>query len=139
MAKDTSLPLRQAVITTLRTDSDLTALVPSERVYGMSTPATTEWPFSRYGSPDSLPFRGQCIDGATITFSVHSFSKAEFEDECAQINAAVSAALDRKTLELDSPVGAKAHVTWRGSQIVPDPTEASAWHGINRFEATIAS
>lgn len=136
MARDTSLPLRQAVVTALRADTSLTALVPAERNYGMRSPATLTWPFTRYGSPDALPFRAQCIDGATIGFTVHAFSKQTFEDECANINAAVSASLDGKVLDLG---GLKAHVVWRGSQIIPDAAEADAYHGVNSFEATVVS
>lgn len=139
MAHDPTLPLRQAVITTLRNDAGLIALVPEERNYGMRTPPTPDWPFTRYGSPDALPFRGQCLDGATVTFSVHSFSKEEFEDECASINAALASALDGKTVTLDTDYPAKAHLSWKGSQVIPDAAEASAWHGVNRFEATIAA
>lgn len=139
MARDTSLPLRQAVIETLRADDDLVALVPEERNYGMRTPASSDWPFTRYGSSDALPFRAQCTDGAAISFTIHSFSKQQFEDEAATINAAVSAALDGATLALGGDFEATAHIKWTGSQIIPDAAEAAAWHGINRFEATVAS
>jgi hypothetical protein len=32
----------------------------------------------------------------------------------------------------------KAYVRWIGSQVIPDAAEASAWHGVNSFDATIA-
>lgn len=145
MANDTSLSLRQAVVRRLRANADLIAIVPAERNYGMRSPPDPAWPFTRYGSPDSQPLRAQCLDGATISFTIHAFSRTPdstaifFEDECATINAAASRALDGATLALDAPTGAKAHVRWIGSQIVPDAAEASAWHGINRFEARVAS
>lgn len=139
MANDPTLPLRQAVIAVLRADANLTAKVPADRVYGMRSPATLTWPFTRYGPPDTLPFRATCLDGATIGFAIHSFSKAQFEDECASINAALSAALDGKALELEGLGGATAHIDWRGSQILPDAAEADAYHGIVRFEATVAA
>jgi hypothetical protein len=139
MANDTSLQLRQAVVSVMRASDELTAIVPADRNYGMRAPATLTWPFTRYGSPDALPFRGQCLDGARIGFTVHAFSKAQYEDECANINSVVSASLDGKVLELDGPGGAKAHIVWQGSQIIPDAAEAAAWHGVNRFEATVVS
>lgn len=139
MARDTSLPLRQAIVATLRADSDLIAIVPPESNYGMRSPASVTFPFTRYGSPDSQPFRAQCLDGATVAFTVHSFSKADYEDECADINAATARALDGKSLDLDAGFPAKAHVVWVGSQIVADAADASIWHGINRFEAVVAS
>jgi hypothetical protein len=139
MARDTSLQLRQAVIETLRADTVLTNLVPEDQNYGMRTPAKLAWPFTRYGAPDAVPFKGQCLDGAVISFSIHSFSKETFEDELADINFAVSSALDGVTLALGGDFSADAHIRWVGSQIIPDAAEASAWHGINRFEATVAS
>jgi hypothetical protein len=141
MARDTSLPLRQAIVTRLRADAGLTAIVPAARVYGMRSDVNPTYPFTRYGSPDALPFKAQCLDGATVSFTIHSFSEAGYEDECASINAAVASALDDVTLDLEPNAGfpAKAHLRWIGSQIVPDAAEASVWHGIDRFEAGIAS
>jgi hypothetical protein len=137
MARDTSLALRQAVVRSLRADADLIAIVPEERNYGMRSPPEPSYPFTRYGSPDAVPFLGQCIDGARISFTVHSFSQQQYEDECANINAAVAGALDQAVFDLGA--SAKAHVRWVGSQIVPDAAEADVWHGINRFEGTVVS
>lgn len=143
MGRDTSLPLRQAVIETLRADTALIALgepaLSDDRIYGMRAPSKLTWPFVRYGAVDSLPYKSQCTDGAVIGFTVHSFSKADFEDECAGINAALVTALDGRSIDLDADFEAMAHIRWVGSQIIPDAAEANAWHGVNRFEATVAS
>lgn len=139
MARDSTLQLRQAVVTTLKADGPLTALVDEDNVHGMRTPATLTWPFVRYGVPDVLPMRAQCLDGVQVRFAVHSFSKAAYEDEVANMNAAVAAALDSKTIELDTDFSAKAHIRWLGSRVLADPAEANAWHGIAEFEAGIAS
>lgn len=139
MARDTSLPLRQAIVRTLRADTGLTAIVPVSQNYGMRSPADPPFPFTRYGSPDAVPLRAQCLDGVTIGFTVHSFSKSDYEDECARINAAVAQSLDGLTIGLDAGFPAKAHIAWLGSQIIADSDDASVWHGINRFEASIAS
>lgn len=141
MAQDTSLPLRRAVVRTLRADTELIAIVPADQNYGMRSPASPPFPFTRYGSPDAIPLRAQCLDGANVGFTVHSFSAAEFEDECASINAKLVAALDGRTLDLavDAGFPTKAHLVWTGSQILPDAGDASLWHGVNRFEAAIAS
>lgn len=142
MGRDTSLQLRQAVITELRADDTLTAIGEppiAARIYGMRTPSTLTWPFTRYGAPSAVPLRAQCLNGAVISFTVHSFSKGQFEDECADMNSAIVAALDHRSLELDADYDAMAHIRWVGSQIIPDAAEASAWHGVNSFEATVAS
>lgn len=137
MARDQSLLLRQAVITHLRGDNDLTDLVPEERVYGMRTPGTIEWPFTRYGTPDTTPQRATCWDGSSVNVVLHAFSKQDYEDEVADILAALVAALGDAVLTLDDST-TKAHFRWVGSTIVPDVAEASAWHGIARFEATLS-
>jgi hypothetical protein len=142
MARDTSLPLRRAVVTALRDDNNFTALgspALDARIYGMRTPAPLTWPFTRYGSSDAVPFLGQCLDGARVRFAIHAFSKAKFEDECAEISAGAAAALDGKTIELDADYDATAHLRWLGTQIITDAAEASAWHGIVAFEATVSS
>jgi hypothetical protein len=138
MARDLSLPLRQAVITHLRADAGMLAELPAARIYGMRQQADTAWPFTRYGATDTIPQRAQCWDGQIVNLTLHVFSKGQFEDECAQISAAIVAALGDAVLTLGDVDATKAHFRWRSSQIVPDAAEAAAWHGIVRLEATLA-
>lgn len=138
MARDLSLQLREAIITRLRADAQLIALVPPARIYGMRQPATTLWPFTRYGSTDTKPALAQCWDGQVVNLTLHAFSKAQYEDEVAQISSAIAEALGGAVLTLEDAEASKAHLRWRQSQIVPDAAEASAWHGIVRLEATLA-
>lgn len=133
MAKDLTLALRTAAITLLQESSGLTARVPAGQIYGMRQPATTEWPFTRYGSPDA----GKVGKGSQIDFSVHAFSKAAFDDECAAICAEIVEVLDEAILNLPDGGGARAQVAWRRTQIIPDAAEASAWHGIVQLRAVI--
>lgn len=95
------------------------------------------WPFTRYGSPDARSFKAQCLDGSIVDVTMHVFSKDTFEDECATILAALSASLDGLVLMLTG--GVRAHVRWKSSQIIPDASEASAWHGLAHIEATVVS
>jgi hypothetical protein len=67
--------------------------------------------------------------------TVHTFSKAQFDDECEQLNGAVQTSLEDAVLEL-SP-STKAYITWRSSQVIHDAAEANSWHGVNSFDATI--
>jgi hypothetical protein len=136
--RDLSLPLREAIITRLRADAPLLALVPSARIFGMRQPSTVQWPFTRYGATDTVPRLSSCSAGQIVTLTLHAFSKQEYEDECAQISSAIAGALDGAVLILDDEASTMAHLRWRGSQIIPDSAEASAWHGVARFEATIA-
>lgn len=132
MARDFNLPLRKAIVSHLRADAGVIAQVPAARVYGMRQPPTTSWPFTRYGQPDS---RSSGL-GEDIAVTLHSFSKAAYEDECAEILSALVESLDGAVLTLEG--GEQARVHWRGSQIIPDAAEANAWHGLARFDATIA-
>lgn len=137
MAKDLSLPLREAIVTHLKDDGVFTALVPAGSIHGMRQPADATWPFTRYGSPDTRSFKASCIDGSIVDVTLHVFSKDTFEDECAQILAGMSSSLDGAVLTLTG--GHRAHVRWKSSQIIPDASEASAWHGLAHIEATIVS
>lgn len=132
MAQDPTLALRQKITARLKADPDVLALVAEPQIYGERVKADKAWPFIRYGVSDTLPLKGQCWDGATVDVAIHCFSKAQFTDEAANINAAIAASLDNATLELG---GRRAHIRWTGSTILPDPAEADAWHGIARFEA----
>lgn len=131
MPRDLSLPLREAIVTTQKADTALTALVPADDIHGMRPPANPTWPFTRYGTPDVLP----AGKGSRTTVTLHGFSKAEFENEVAQIMAAMVDLFDGKGLVLED--NTKVQMKWRGTQILPDPAEASAWHGLARFEALI--
>jgi hypothetical protein len=129
-----SLWLRQATVTSLRADADLIAIgtpAIAARIYGRRQPATLTWPFCRVSVADEGPLR----KGTEVRLTVHSFSKAQFDDECETINAAIQAALEDAVLDLSPSV--KAYISWVGSQVIPDAAEADAWHGVNSFTATI--
>lgn len=130
MASDISLPLRQAIVTRLRADPNVTAVIPAAQVYGERTPATLTWPFVRYGQSD--------VGQTSGSVPLHVFSKAEFTDEAATIAAAIVESLDGKRLDLGD--GRKADLNWpeaAGTQIIPDGDEADAWHAIVRFNVTV--
>lgn len=129
-----SLWLRRAIIQRLRADADLIALgdpAIGDRIYGRRTPATLTWPFVRYGVTPSIPLR----KGTEVRVTVHCFSKAQFDDECEEINGAIQEALENAVVELSPSV--KAYMAYVGDQVTGDPAEADAWHGWITFTATI--
>jgi hypothetical protein len=134
-----SLRLRRAIVPRLRADADLIALgdpalgadPANIRIYGRRTPATLIWPFVRVNLADEGPLR----KGTTVRLTVHTFSKAQFDDECEQLNGGVQTALEDAVLELSPAV--KAYLTWVSSQVLEDAAEADAWHGLNSFDAAI--
>jgi hypothetical protein len=130
-----SLSLRQAIIERLRADTTLASLGSptlgdDDRIYERTRSALT-WPFVRYDGPDEIPLR----QGTQIRFAVHAFSKAKFTDEVAGIDAAIQGSLEDAVIELSG--GLTAYVVWIGSQILADPAEADAHHGVNAFNAVI--
>jgi hypothetical protein len=133
-ASDPTLPTRQAIVTHLRADTNVTTLgSPSlgTRIYGERAPGgTLSWPFVRYGQTDMGQLGGPV--------PIHVFSKKQHTDEAATIMAAIVESLGGKTLELED--GRKIRLNYPdagGSQIIPDAAEADAWHGIVRFDAFI--
>jgi hypothetical protein len=130
-----SLWLRRATVTLLRANADLVALGDppiADRIYGRRQPDILTWPFVRVSVADEGPLR----KGTDVRLTAHSFSKAQFDDECELIDNALQEALENAVIELSPAV--TAYVTWDGSQVIPDAAEADAWHGVNRFTATIA-
>ncbi len=125
MTIDRTLALRQAIVSALKSDAGLTAIVPAARVNGERAEANPVFPFTRYGITDARR--------TSIDVPIHAFSKAEYTDEVAGINAAIVTALDGRTLDLGG--GEKAYLTWAGSTIIPDAAEAGVYHGINRFSS----
>ena len=131
-----SLYLRRAAVTSLRATPEVTSLgnpplSQDERIYGRRQPADLTWPFVRVSVADEGPLR----KGTDVRLTIHTFSKAKFDDECEQLNAAVQAWGEDRVLDLSPSV--KAYVVWTGSQVIPDAAEADAWHGVNTFTATI--
>lgn len=129
-----SLLLRQASVESLRATADLTGLGEppiADRIYGKRQPATLIWPIVRVAVADEGPIR----KGTDVRLTIHTFSKAKFDDECELLNAAVQGWGENRVLDLEP--GTTAYLTWSGSQVIPDAAEADAWHGVNTFTATI--
>jgi hypothetical protein len=129
-----SLRLRQAIIPLLRSDPALIVIgTPpiDDRIYGKRQPSELTWPFVRVSVADEGPLR----KGTEVRVTVHTFSKAKFDDECEDLNAAVQTSLEDAVLDLNSV--RKAYMSWIGSQVIPDAAESDAWHGVNSFTATI--
>lgn len=134
MALEPSLQLREAIVTLLKADTALVALLATaDKVFGEYPGAQPDRPFVRYGEDDTAPNRSACWEGAVVAFPVHAFSAQKYTDEVKGLNAAIVAALDGKTVDLED--AGKATIIWQGSQVLRDGADPNAWHGFNRFEA----
>ncbi len=128
----------------------LLALVPAGSIYPPQRPPNPEWPFVGYGVPIVSPFGASCLDGCTVGFVGHVYAETTGEgaetvqgeqraSEIAQrVVAALDAPLDLAAL-VDCPYPATAHVTWTGTQVIQDGSEADRFHAIVSFEVTVSS
>lgn len=150
MAKNSGLYVKRATISQLKAVDDVTDLVPALRIYPLQRPAQPEWPFIAYGAPIQAPFGAACLDGGETTVAIHGYAQTtgsgpdteSGEDTALKINAAVEAALDGATLELEPhgcPYPATAHFTCTGSQVIQDGAEADKFHGFVNFRITVSS
>jgi hypothetical protein len=122
------LALRKAIVTHLRADAAVTATSVNTRIYGERTPNNPTFPFARYGASDALP-------GFDITAPLHVFSKDAFTDDLNAIAEAIGNSLDGKTLTLTG--FGKAYLSWQGTRVISDGTEASEWHAIVTMGAMV--
>jgi hypothetical protein len=95
-----SLRLRQTIVATLRADADLTAIgdplsdrrphlrAPLARDAGLAVPSRER------------RRRRAAAEGHGVRVTVHTFSKAQFDDEVESMNAAVQTSLEDAVLEL---------------------------------------
>lgn len=140
--------MRRAVLALLNTAEDVVAHTP--RIYPMQRPPNAVWPFIAYGAPITVPFIGSCLDGETVSVAIHSYAETMTadgvttpgEDKACEMNAAVVAALggeDGAEVVLETPYPAKAYISWTGSQVMQDGSDAGAFHGIATFDITVSS
>lgn len=129
---DLSTPIRKAIVTALRADAALLALVPAERIYGRKSPADSPYPFTRYGTPILEPFRASCINGTGGEVTIHAFAEGSSEDAADAIAAAIVDRLDDAVLPIGED-GETANLRWTGGQTVPDIDEPTIWHAYRTF------
>lgn len=136
--------VRQKIIETMKGSVPLTALVPASRIYPQKTPPSPSWPFIRMGALADSTIRTDCGVGGEVSGAVHCFTKASAstldpEAAAANIKRRIASALDAISA-MAVTIDGEAHqldVQVTGGQLLVDPEEADAFHGIVEFEATI--
>ncbi|SLN36573.1 hypothetical protein AQS8620_01301 [Aquimixticola soesokkakensis] len=99
MADDSALALQKALVSRLKSDAALSALV-SGRVYD-EPPQSVTFPYVRIGNIDLRALRFSCGVDDDITFSIECYSRpTSGRVEATRIAAAVRASLDDADLEL---------------------------------------
>ncbi|MBM3928764.1 MAG: DUF3168 domain-containing protein [Sphingomonadales bacterium] len=134
---------RRALLTRLKNNAGMNAVVSRNSMFGQSPSANPAWPFTRLGPPQVLPLRGTRLDGAAVNVGFHAFAKPRYqgstmvetaEDYAGRIGAAFEEAVDRsgETVTVDTKT---ARVTYQLADILlqRDPAEADAYH----YSATV--
>jgi len=142
---DYSLPVRRAVLTALKRNAAMLDLIPASSIYPGVVPTGRTFPFSRYGSPQTTPFRLSGLNSSSTRFALHGFTGPlkqgqtvleTAEDRSWKIAAAFKAVLDDAVLPID--VGMHAALTWLDTSCLIDGDEVDAWHAVVNFEAQVA-
>lgn len=136
--------VRRAVLTRLKADAGLTAIVAAANIHPSTVPAGTPWPFTRFDAPQSTPLDGACYAGAEVTFLLHSFAKPRFntggqmietaEDHAGRIIDAMKLAIHRHRVPV---AGASALLSVLSSRLLIDGAESTAYHGILSCRARV--
>lgn len=107
------------------------------------------WPFVGYGVPVVTPFGASCLDGCTIALAGHAYAETgttgggtvEGEtlasDIAREMVDALALPLDLETA--GCPYPATAHVTWTGTQVIQDGSEADRFHAVVGLNVTVSS
>lgn len=151
MARDSSLYVRRAVLAAWKGYAPLLALVPAARIYPPQRPPNVAWPFVGFGVTTGTPFGASCLDGCTVAFAGHAYAEtttaggATIEGE-PQANEIAGAMVDALATPLNlaaapanCPYPATAHVTWTGTQVIQDGSEADRFHAVVSFTVTVSS
>jgi hypothetical protein len=124
MAVGLQKPVRRAILTRLKADTGVTALVPTARI---NPPGVPVWPFIVLRSPVTLPLRASCLRGGLVTWDVHAFAGPRLsagavvetaEDHAGSIGAAIEAALADNRIALEG--GATAHIRLSDIRLLQD-------------------
>lgn len=137
---DPSLSVRGKIIASLKADAQLTAIVPAARIYPSKTPAEPTWPFIRVPILTGTVAEMDGGSGSDQSGVIHCFTKISAavpdpEAQAATINAHIMrivSVIDAVPLGDGESLGIHAVQT----QVLMDPAEADAFHGIVQVRAT---
>lgn len=116
---------RRALLTRLKADASLLALVPVVSIDPYDDPPT--WPFVTLESPVTRRMRAASLNGGLVSFDVHAFARARIvagvtvedgRDHCSRIGGAIEAALADNRFPIES--GAVMHVQLSDMRLLRD-------------------
>lgn len=127
---------RIEIVKALKASAPLTALVPTARIYGPEPPAEPQWPWAYVQTPLESPSRATCLNGASLSVTVHGFAKGPGDDAASAIGDAIKRALDGVSVPT---ADCAIDIQWQQTQIVRDSAEASAYHAIVRLGVEVGA
>lgn len=140
---DPSLEAGDTIVAALKADETLNEVVPADRVYPPRLPAEVTFPYIRLGVMSSTPLRLDVAPGGDVSGVVHCFTKIGPDTPDAralahEINAHIVRVLDGLDSNVDDEIEGQAiSVQATQSQVLDDPSEADAYHGIVSYVATV--
>ena len=135
--------VRRALLTRLKADTGLIALVPAARIFPQGAPLEPSWPFVRLGSTITAPVKATGTAGGNVTIDIHAFARAResggevvdtAEDHASAIGAAIEGALADNRLALES--SATAHIALSDLRLMPDE-EPESFHWFAQLNARV--
>lgn len=133
MADDFGLALQKALITRLKADADIIALVGG-RVYD-EPPQNATFPLLRLGELNVSALRASCVRAATVTFGIEAESRpTSGRVEATRCAEAVVAALDGYALSVTG--FSTVSLLWRGTTVDRDG-DGESYTAIAAFTAVL--
>lgn len=133
MARDLRLQLREAVITYLRANTALIALVPAESIHGERVPSQRTRPYIAMSKLSVEGFEASCINGGRIEIRLNVFTSGADSGPVIKISSTLAEELDDAQLELDD--GWCLDITYVRTNQVSGGTETTDWHDVVVFSA----
>lgn len=132
---DPSLDIQKAVITALRADVGVQALVGNPaRVYDAVPSATTPYPMVTYGADQAISDDFDCINSFEVFVTLDVWSRAVGQPEAKRIAGAVRGVLHDADLELDEH--ALVLLEHRNTRYLKDP-DGKTSHAVVEFRALV--
>ena len=137
---DPSLSVRGKIISALKADAQLTAIVPAARIYPSKTPADPTWPFIRVPILTGTVAELDGGSGSDQSGVLHCFTKLSTghldpEAQAATLNRHIVRIVSQID-EIDLGDGESLGVHVVQTQVLMDPAEADAFHGIVQVRAS---
>lgn len=130
---DLRLPFREALIQYLRANAALTALVPSDSIYGERVPAKAKKPYIALSRMPNEDFQASCIDGARVAVRLNVIADSVDSGTVIQISSTLVDELNDAQLSMDR--GWCFDLSYVRTNSIMPRGETTEWHDVVTFSA----